>query len=221
MSNFNIKRVVFLLPALLLAACTSGPDYKRPELSLPESWSAKQDDTAQKVSAVNEKWWQLFADASLDQIEDEALVRNADLQVAVSHVLEVRAQLGITEADQYPTVSANVAESRTKVTTVGIAPYPANFPATQNFSHVTLNASYEIDLWGKLRRATEASRADLLSAESAGETVRLTLTTQVAQQYFTLVSLDAQEKAIRRVLEGYTGIEEIGRVVDLTSRLGS
>lgn len=203
MSKF--KAVAFLLPALLLAACAAGPDYKRPDMVLPESWSAKpasQDSTAQKVSGANEQWWHLYADTSLDQLENEALAHNADIQVAVAHVLEVRAQLGITKADQYPSVSANVAGSRTEVSTVGTVPYPANFHDTQNFSHASLNASYEIDLWGKLRRASEAARADLLSAESAKETVRLSLTTQVAQQYFALVSLDAQETAIRRVLAG-------------------
>ncbi|MDE2118014.1 MAG: efflux transporter outer membrane subunit [Betaproteobacteria bacterium] len=198
----KLKAAAVLLPACLLAACTTGPDYKRPEVVLPESWPVKPNDTAQRVSGASEQWWHLYADAFLDQLEEEALVHNADIQVAAARVLEVRAQLGITEADQYPSVSANVAESRTKVSTVGTVPYPATFQPTQNFSHVSLNASYELDLWGKLRRASEASRAELLAAESARETVRLSLATQVAQQYFALVSLDAQETAIRRVLAG-------------------
>jgi len=200
--GMKLKSLALLLPACLLVACTTGPDYKRPDMVLPESWPTQQGDAAQKVSGTSEQWWHLYADAFLDQIEDEALAHNTDIQVAAAHVLEIRAQLGITEADQYPTVSANAAESHTRVTTVGTVPYPATVSPTQNFSHVSLNASYEIDLWGKLRRASEAARADLLSAESARETVRLTLTTQVAQQYFALVSLDAQEAATRRVLEG-------------------
>jgi len=199
----KIKTIALLLPAWLLVACTtSGPDYKRPDLLLPESWPAKQSDPGQKINAAGDQWWHFYADAFLDQIEEEALAHNADIQVAAAHMLEVRAQLGITEADQYPTLSANIAESHTKVTTVGTVPYPTTISPTQNFSHASLNASYEIDLWGKLRRASEAARADLLSAELAKDTVRLSLTTQVAQQYFTLVSLDAQEAAIRRVLEG-------------------
>ncbi|MBI5435988.1 MAG: efflux transporter outer membrane subunit [Nitrosomonadales bacterium] len=193
----KLKAVAVLLPACLLAACASGPDYKRPDMALPENWPAKQDSTAKPVSGTSEQWWHLYADAFLDQLEEEALAQNADIQVAAARVLEARAQLGITEADQYPSVSANVAESRTKYSQISTFPRP-----TQNFSHVTLDASYELDLWGKLRRASEASRADLLSAESARDTVRLTLTAQVAQQYFALVSLDAQEAAIRRVLAG-------------------
>jgi multidrug efflux system outer membrane protein len=155
---------------------------------------------AVKANSADEQWWHLYADATLDQLEDEALAHNADIQVAAARVLEVRAQLGITEADQYPVVSANVSESRTRNTRVGTVPLPSSVPTVQNFSHAVLNASYELDLWGKFRRASEAARADLLSAESAKNTVRLTLTTQVAQQYFALVALDAQETAVQRLL---------------------
>jgi len=198
--NFRVAAV--LLPACLLAACAAGPDYKRPDLALPESWPVKQDNTAKPVSGASEQWWHLYADAFLDQLEAEALAHNADIQVAAARVLEARAQLGITGADQYPSVSAHAAESRTQSSLAGLFPRPASLPRTQNFSHVTLDASYELDLWGKLRRASEASRADLLAAESARETVRLSLTAQVAQQYFALVSYDAQEAAIRRILDG-------------------
>ena len=191
-----------LLSSCWLVACTSGPDYKRPDMALPENWSASQDSAALKVSGASEEWWHLYADAFLDQLEEEALAHNPDIQVAASHLLEVRAQLGISEADQYPAVAANVRESRTEVTTVGAIPLPATIPRYQNNSHVSLDASYELDLLGKLRRAREAARADLLSAESARDTVRLALTAQVAQQYFALVSLDAQEAAIKRILDG-------------------
>ncbi len=198
----KLKVVAVLLPACLLAACATGPDYKRPDMALPGNWPAKQDNTAKPVSGASEQWWHLYADTFLDQLEEEALAHNTDIQVAAARVLEARAQLGITEADQYPSVSAHVAESRTQSSLAGAFPRPATLPRTQNLSHVTLDASYELDLWGKLRRASEASRAELLAAESARETVRLSLTTQVAQQYFALVSLDAQEAAIRRVLAG-------------------
>ena len=194
------KSTGVLLAACVLAACSSGPDYKRPDMVLPENWSAKQDGAAVTASGMTEQWWQLYADTILDQLEEEALAHNSDILVAAARVLEVRAQLGITGADQYPTISANATESRTKNTLAGTIPYPSTVPRIQNQSLATLNASYEIDLWGKFRRASEAARADLLSAESVRDTVRLTLTTQVAQQYFTLVSLDAQEAAIQRLL---------------------
>ena len=192
-----------MITAGLLAGCAVGPDYQRPKMDLPESWPGKQGDGSQSATKfAGDRWWSLYADTVLDKIEEEALAHNMDIQVAAARVLEVRAQLGITEADQYPVVSASASESRTKVTTVGVVPLPATVQSTQNFSHISLNASYELDLWGKFRRASEAARADLLAAESSMDTVRLSLTAQVAQQYFALVSLDAQEAAIRRVLEG-------------------
>ncbi len=199
MNKLISRTLALLIPACLLAACSAGPDYKRPDMVLPETWPA-QENAAQKVSTTSEQWWHLYGDALLDQLEDEALAHNSDIQVAAARVLESRAQLGITEADQYPSVSANATGSRTKNTLKGALPYPAYLPRIQNSSLVTLNASYQLDLWGKYRRASEAARADLLSAESARDTVQLSLTAQVAQQYFALIALDAQEIAIRRLL---------------------
>ncbi len=198
-TNWN-RAIIILLPAILLAACAAGPDYKRPDMALPESWPQQQDTAAQKAGSADEQWWHLYADATLDQLEEEALAHNADIQVAAAHVLEMRAQLGISEADQYPSVSANAGASRTKASLTGATPYPSYLPRIQNSLLATLNASYEIDLWGKYRRASEAARAELLSAESSRETVRLTLTTQVAQQYFSLISLDAQDEVLKRLL---------------------
>lgn len=199
-SNQIWNAAAVLLPVCLLAACAAGPDYKRPELALPENWPAQQEGSVQKAGVADEQWWHLYSDATLDQLEQEALEHNSDIQVAAARVLEMRAQAGITGADLYPTVTAHVMESRTENTMLGSVPRPASVPRTTNFSHTSLDASYELDLWGKLRRASEAARADLLSAESARETVRLSLTTQVAQQYFALVALDAQEAALQRLL---------------------
>jgi multidrug efflux system outer membrane protein len=199
----SVIKFSLLLSALLLVACsTTGSNYKHPDLVLPLNWPAKPENGDQSAGNVNEQWWTLYADAKLNQIENEALLHNADIQVAAARILELRAQLGISEADHSPVVSANASQSHSMLTTVGATPLPASIPRNQNSTHISLNASYELDFWGKLHRASEASRADLLSAESASDTVRLSLTTQVAQQYFTLVSLDAQEGTIRTVLAG-------------------
>lgn len=207
MNKINRNFAAVLLLCLLLAACKAGPDYKRPEMTLPESWPVKQGGAeGQKASEAGEQWWRLYGDAVLDQLEEEALSNNADIQVAAARVQEVRASLGITEADQYPVVTANINETRTKYSQLGAFPRP-----TQNLSHATLNASYEIDLWGRLRRASEAARASLLSAESARDTVRLALTAQVAQQYFVLLSLDGQVSAIGQVLSGRKERMDIAR----------
>lgn len=193
-----------LVAAGLLSACAAGPDYKRPDLELPQGWTTPQaaTATAQSADTQSERWWGLYADPVLDRLEQEALAHNADLQVALARVMGVRAQLGNTEADQYPTVSGNLSGSRTKNTMIGSFPRPATLPRTMNFYHATLNASYELDLWGRFRRASEAARADLLASEAARDGVRLSLTAQVAQQYFALLALDAQESALKRALAG-------------------
>jgi len=192
-----------LFSCCVLAACTSGPNYQRPSMELPESWPAKQGDAKPlEMIITGAHWWSVYADAVLDHLEEEALANNADAQVAVARVLETRAQLGITEADQSPYLSANAKQSRTTSSQVGSAPPGAGASRSKNVSHLSLDASYELDLWGKFRRASEAARADLLAAESARDAVFLSLTAQVAQQYFALLSLDAQEAAIRRALTG-------------------
>lgn len=227
----NKLSLVALLVAALLAACAAGPDYQQPKMELPENWSAKngamgdglagagavkQGELQQGASApvvaptvatqttshAGERWWSLYADPVLDKLEDEAKAHNADAQVAVARVLAARAQLGISEADQYPVVSANGRESRSEMSALGAFPLPATFPRIQTFSHVSLDASYELDLWGKFRRATEASRAELLSAEASRDAAYLSLSAQVAQQYFALLSFDAQEAVLRRTLAG-------------------
>lgn len=205
-NDFIKARTLFvvLLSGSFFVACTAGPNYQHPEMDLPETWENKPGavkPVAEKsVSVIGERWWSLYADPVLDQIEDEALAHNADAQLAVVRILEARAQLGIAESDQFPKVNANGADSRTKRSI-----NPGQFiPPVRilDFTRVTIDASYELDLWGKFRRVSEAARADLFAKQFNIEAVRLSLTAQVAQQYFLLLSADAQEAATRRVLAG-------------------
>jgi multidrug efflux system outer membrane protein len=136
----------------------------------------------------------------LDKLEEEALKYNADLQVALGRVLEVRAQLDIAESAQYPTVSANASEVRNRATLAGSFPRPATAPRMSTTTRATLDASYELDLWGKYRRGTEAARADLLAAEANRDAVRLSLTALVARQYFALLSYTTQAETVKRAL---------------------
>ncbi|TCV90570.1 efflux transporter outer membrane subunit [Sulfurirhabdus autotrophica] len=188
-----------LLAVLIVSGCATGPDYQRPDIDLPQQWSA-QTGPAKSADVAGKRWWSLYADPVLDKLIDEALLNNADVQVAAARVLEARAQAGLTDADRYPSVSASIGVNRTQSTLRGSFPRPADLSRTQNSYRATLDASYEVDLWGKYSRASEAARADLLSAESAREAVRLSLTAQIAQQYFALIAADAQEAIARRTL---------------------
>jgi multidrug efflux system outer membrane protein len=192
--------------AVLLAGCAVGADYQRPAMELPQDWrAAPMSDVAGDLAAVRpadsagERWWSLYADPVLDRLIDEALQHNADAAVAAARVLEVRALATAVDADLYPSVSAGISANRTRSSLLGTFPL-TGIPRTQNSYRATLDASYEVDLWGKYRRASEAARADLFAAESARDALRLSLTAQVAQQYFALLAAEAQTAVAQRAL---------------------
>lgn len=191
------------LLALLLAGCAVGPDYRQPEFDLPQDWSAvttNRSGTERPADSSGERWWSLYADPVLDRLVDEALLHNADAAVAAARVLEARSIAKLTDADLYPSVSAGLSRERTKSSLRGTFP-TTGVPRIQTSYRATLDASYEVDLWGKFRRASEASRADLFATESARDAVRLSLTAQVAQQYFALIAADSQTAVAQRTLE--------------------
>ncbi len=195
------NRIIFVLvSAVLVNACALGPDYRRPELELPENWAATPAG-ATAIDAAGERWWSLYGDPVLERLIDEALAHNADVQIAAARVLEARAQAGITDADRIPVVTAGATVNRTRNSLEGAMPLPSGTPRVQNSHRVTLDASYEIDLWGRYRRASEAARAELLASESSQQAVRLSLVAQVVQQYFALLAADAQVTTLRRTLE--------------------
>ncbi len=182
----NVKRLACALAGtLLLGGCMLGPNYKQPEQDLPQGTSAENFSVF-----TNAKWWEVFQDPVLNSLEAEALAHNQDLQAAIARVDQARADVGVATADQMPSITA-AAESGREGSQAGSA---------QTQSTVNVSASYELDLWGKYRRASEAARAQLLSSEAARDTVLLTLTADVAKNYFTLSMLDAQLAIAQRTL---------------------
>src|SRR6266705_3232764 len=184
--------------AALLAGCTGlNPDYTRPAVDLPEAW---RDAPTEGVRAQEAPWWKVYGDPVLDRLIDEALANNASVMLALARVDEARAALGATSAEQRPYVTAGANRNRTRLSQRGATPLPPGFDPERNDTRVSADVSYEIDLWGRLRNATQAARAELLATEAAGETVRIALTSDVAQGYFALRALDAQLAATRRSL---------------------
>lgn len=171
---------------LLLAGCLMGPNYKQPELDLPTGQAADNFSIF-----TNAQWWTVFDDEVLNQLETEALSYNKDLQAAVARVDEARAAVGIATADQLPSLSAAAQSGR--------AGSKAGSGESQSTANVSV--SFELDLWGKYRRLSEAARAQLLASEAARDTVRLTLTADVAKNYFALRMLDAQLEIAQRTLK--------------------
>ncbi len=188
--------------ALLLAGCAGlKPDYTKPAVDLPAGW---RDAPADGMQVRDAHWWKVYGDPVLDRLIGEALAHNANVMLAIARVDEARAALFVTSADQRPQVNANASRARTRVSQRGSTPLPPGVNPEFNDTRVTAGVSYEIDLWGRLRNATQDARADLLATEAARDTVLITLTSDVAQSYFSLRAFDEQLAATRRSLAART-----------------
>jgi multidrug efflux system outer membrane protein len=195
-------RAAFSLTLLgALAACSMGPDYKRPETDLPQSWTAAPAG-ALKAGApeATAQWWKVFADPTLDKLIEEAFARNADIAVAAARVAEAEAELGYTRSDQFPSVTGTAGRERNRASEKS-GMFQEGMPLTTTNNRAALNVSYQVDFWGKYRRGTEAARAELLATEAARDTVRVSLAAQIAQSYYGLLALDAQVDAAKRAME--------------------
>ncbi|HWR50931.1 MAG TPA: efflux transporter outer membrane subunit [Bryobacteraceae bacterium] len=187
----------------ILAGCAVGPKYQRPEVTAPASFrngngNGPQTDDA---SLADLKWFEVFKDGQLQELIRTALVKNHDLRLAVARVEGARATLGITRADQAPSVgmSSNLTSQRSAVS--GAIPLPQGFQRTRTFGTVALNLlSFELDVWGRLRRATEAAKAELLASEENRKAVVMTLVGEVAGAYFNVLGLDSELDIARRTL---------------------
>ena len=197
MSARRMTTVAILASVLFTAsACTVGPDYKRPAVTLPDRYRGAGETSAGTASSLaDQKWWEVFQDEQLQALIRTALARNYDLQIAAARILQVRAQLGIVRADQFPTVAVGASATRERVAR------SLNFPAAQ-FStlEVDVAAAWEIDFWGKFRRATEAARALLVASEWGRRAIVTTLISQVAGAYFDLRELDLELEIAKRTL---------------------
>ena len=191
--------LALLCAALVLFGCTMGPNYRRPTVAVPTTYRGlSPDGTAQTETATlgDQKWWDIFQDEQLRTLIRTALQQNYNLRIAASRILEAKAQLGITRADQFPTVSAGagIADVRTAQSKF----LPAFETST---GQVNLSANWELDFWGKFRRATEAARANLLASEWARQEVVSTLVANVAAAYFQLRALDLQLEISKRTFD--------------------
>jgi multidrug efflux system outer membrane protein len=173
-------------------------------VQVPQTFRAPEPlPVPQAASFADLKWWEVFKDPNLQQLIKTALQQNYDLRDAVARVEEARANLGITRSDQFPQVSASGNVQFTRLSRNGQFPLPASLVPSQNrnWGEASLNLlSFEVDLWGRLRRATEAARANLLSADENRKAVITTLVSDVATQYFTLRELDYELEISARTL---------------------
>jgi len=189
----------------VLSSCTVGPKYVRPPVSVPTQFrTAAPLPPSQATSLADLKWFEVFKDEELQRLIRTALQQNYDLRDAVTRVEQARANLGITRSDQYPQFSAGGGIEVTRLSRNGSFPLPSAFVPNQNrnWGQAGLNLlSFEIDIWGRLRRATEAARANLLNAEENRKAVVTTLVSDVATNYFNLLQLDYELEIAQHTLE--------------------
>lgn len=177
-----------VLPSLVSVGCLLGPNYARPPIEPPEAFRGAMaaPDSAIAQTFGDQSWWEVFQDDELRGLIRTALERNYDARIAAIRVVEAQAQLGIIRADQFPAVSAGGALFGERVSTARGASANASGPLLQ----LQGTASWELDFWGRFRRATEAGRAQLLGTEWGRRAVLTTLVSQVADAYFALRALD-------------------------------
>ena len=194
-----MRRLIALSLIMLLASgCAVGPNYKRPSVTVPGTYRGAIPQEATQPAAESfgdQKWWEVFQDPQLQDLIHTALQQNYDVRIAATRILQAQAQVGITRADQLPTISGGVEavnqrSARSKF-----------FPAFETSSNqVDLSLAWELDFWGKYRRATESARANLLATQWARQAVISTLVSDVAAAYFQLRELDLELEISRRTL---------------------
>jgi multidrug efflux system outer membrane protein len=205
---------LFVIALLLLTGCTLGPKYKRPTVAVPDTYRGLAPDAGSQSTASfgEEKWWNVFQDPQLQALIREALSQNYDVRIAATRVLQAQALLGITRADQFPTIAGGLSTSNQRFPATAVTPEFETSP-----SQVNLSLFWELDFWGKFRRATEASRASLLATEWGQKAVISSLVSNVASAYFHLLELDSEINISRRTLDSR---KESLRLVEVRAKGG-
>jgi multidrug efflux system outer membrane protein len=191
------KRTSFMAALMVsgvITGCKVGPNYQRPVVQPPTAYRDLSENPqlqAQAASYADLPWWQVFQDSQLQELIRTALKQNYDLQLATERINAARAQVAVTRSSLFPQVQGNGNFAGGK---------EGNFQTNFNFLTLTADAAFQLDLFGKLRRATEASRAQLFATEDARQTVILTLVSDTASDYFALLQLDLQLQITRETV---------------------
>ena len=191
----RVRFMSIVLIAVVLTGCTVGPKYKRPLVQTPVTYrdlSANPQLQTQTASYADLPWWQVFQDPQLQELIRTALKQNYDLQIATERINAARAEVTITRSRLYPQIAGNADYQGGK---------EYNVQSKYNFGLLTADAAFQLDFFGRLRRATEAARAELLATTDAQQTVILTLVSDVASNYFSLLELDLQLQITRETIK--------------------
>jgi multidrug efflux system outer membrane protein len=188
--NKMMKHFLFFFILINLISCTLiGPDYKRPEINLPNTYH--QESNKENVVTDLNNWWKLYEDPLLNELIDKALIKNTDINAAIARLEEADAYLKQVGAALIPSVDLTSQANRTKATENGTVPSSFVKPYRKNFN-VQLGTSFELDFWGRLRRAKESARAEYISSQYSKDTVILSLQSTLVSNYLLLRSIDSQ-----------------------------
>lgn len=199
-ARFRMARAAFLSASLCLSAgCVQGSDYSRPAITVPSTYRFSDRSLSAAQPSDGSAWWHEIGDAHLDELVQEALVNNHDLRIASARVDEFAAILAGTRSQAFPQIGYDLNGNRSRASEEKIPRFAD--PLSTSFGAL-LSASWEIDLWGRIRRETEAARANLLATEEARQGVTLTLISSVIVGYVTLLDLDEQLRVSEATVAG-------------------
>ncbi len=204
----------YLILSFILAGCMMGPDYVRPKTDVPAAFLYEEKEVR---DTVNTKWWRQFQDPVLDSLIAEAVLNNKNVKIAAANIEEAAAVLTQTRSPLFPQVGYSGSATKERATELGATPVPPTVPNPQTSYQTLATASWEIDLWGRIRRLTEAAQANLLATEEARRGVILSLVSSVAGDYIQLLGLDEQLAISKRTLATYA---ESVRLFELQFKYG-
>ena len=200
-----MRRAAIVLVALL-AGCTVGPDYSRPQTASPDQWRI---DYPAAADVANTRWWEQFDDPVLNRLIDEALRENRDLLIAAARVDQFVGQLAVVRSQFYPQLGYSLDASRNRASRLGNPPIPAPADPYYTLYQGALNAQWQIDLFGRVRRQSEAAQAQVFASEQGRRGVVLTLVTSVATSYIGLLGLDRQLEIAQATAKNYADTAHI------------
>ncbi|MGO4810355.1 efflux transporter outer membrane subunit [Cupriavidus sp. 2MCAB6] len=204
----SARRLLLAACAMALGACALGPDYRRPDVAQPPQYRL---DTGALTVAADSAWWDSFGDPVLNALVDAALRNNYDVRIAAARIDAFRGQLLVARSGLFPQVGLSASATRQRAGTFNGTPF-ASLERPGNSYQLLANASWEIDLWGRIRRQAEAAEADLWNAEYARRGVVLALAASVVQGYASLRGLDAQLDVARQTLDSRSRALDIFRM---------
>lgn len=195
-SVISPARLLCLTLMLMLGGCMFGPDYRRPEIDAPKTF---RFDNKQTQDIADTMWWEQFQDPVMNDLIKAALAENKNVGVAAARIMEFQGHYGATRSELFPQIGGQVGARHNNLNSLTLPPpLASDITRSWNLYTVSINASWELDIWGRIRRLSEAARAQLLASEEGRRATILTLVSSVASSYINLLALDRQLEIAKR-----------------------